>query len=401
MMKHLHTHAACVFALATIALFSACRRETGDPLVDGLAALERNDYKRATLLLEKAVTLNPCDGTALANLGVSYWRRGKDDLALAYLSRAGIQVANDSRPYEYIAAIYRAQKRWGDAWNALGQANLRHPQSPRILTAMAAVDLYRKGPDNAMVWIVQALEHNPTYAPALYNAGIIARDWHKNQDKARDYFGRFVAYADTDPRSTEIKNWLEGKTDQGRSLSPPSPSTGKPTAKDSEQNALIFKKPLIRDARAAADFINRGLTAYQARDWSRAIQHFTRAVEADDSMGSAYYNLGLALRASGNATTARDMFTQALNLQPSMINARYMLALVLREMGQFDAAAIHLRQILVEEHDYPDAHLALGAIYNTTGQAELCRTHLTRYLELMPNGPAANDARRMLKMARL
>lgn len=384
--------------VAAMLLSPACRRRSEDPLADGIAAVAKGDAKAAVTYLEQARTLCPDDPSVLANLGIAYWRRGKTETALQCLAKAAALVPSDPRPYEFIAAIHREQGRWTEAWNAIGRANLCRSNSPRILTAMAAIDIHRKGPDNAMVWLRQALAESPDYAPALYNAGIIARDWQRNTVKARDYLGQYIGRAGSDPRANAVKAWLEGKP----AGTTPVPAAGTPAAvvPKSGPPTLPANTTTARNPRAAADHINRGLAAYQVRDWPKAIQHFTRAVEADDSMASAWYNLGLAHRAGGDNATARDIFLRALQLQPDLVNAQYMLALVLRDMDQPDAAISHLRQILLLQPDYADAHLAFGAIYYKTGQADLCRKHLMRYLELMPNGPAAGDARRMLNIKR-
>lgn len=65
--------------------------------------------------------------------------------------------------------------------------------------------------------------------------------------------------------------------------------------------------------------------------------------------------------------------------------------------GDVDEAMRNYLEAIRANADNPEAHFGLGAAYHARGQSKQARRHLLRYLELDPDGVAAEQARSMLE----
>jgi tetratricopeptide (TPR) repeat protein len=382
-------------ALAAVALLPACReRANVNPLNAGIVELEKGRPAKAVKWLEKAVGEEPGSATACANLGIAYYQLKKTEAALEQFQKAANLAPKDARALEYVALIQVENGRWNEAREALVQAYQRVPLSPRVLTAMANVELQLKGADAALPWLKQALAVSPPYAPALYNMAVLQRDAFNNPAEAQSHIERYRKVAGKESKVKDVRRFLSERAPlrAGAAQRAESSAIGTP--------ALKFKKQTARDTAAAIEANRQGLTYYQQRDWNRAIYYFTRAVESDPLQPNAYYNLGLAYRENGEGANARDAFIYALDLKPDLHNARYMLALALKDLHQTDSAIGQLNKVLAAQPSHADAQLALGLIYYNKGNRALSRKHLKAYLDLLPQGQAAAEVRKLLSAKR-
>jgi tetratricopeptide (TPR) repeat protein len=97
----------------------------------------------------------------------------------------------------------------------------------------------------------------------------------------------------------------------------------------------------------AADW-NKGVEAYKARDYSAAVQEFSKVVEQSPDHAGSHYMLGISLRGAGQYSKAVASLRKAAELDPS--NTSY---------------AIDLGQTLVQMEEYQEAYVVLKKIrYN-------------------------------------
>lgn len=77
----------------------------------------------------------------------------------------------------------------------------------------------------------------------------------------------------------------------------------------------------INPRAAASTAFDRGVEAFEAEEWSRAIENFERATEHDDTAAAAWFNIGLCHRALHDADAALAAHERALALEPG--NGRF------------------------------------------------------------------------------
>lgn len=201
--------AGAAVALAGMAFVCGCGSGTAQENLDaGLAKLKDGDYKGAAKKLETAVQLAPSNATAYCNLGIAYWKLGKTESAIQALKTAADLDDSDARVFEFLGQVYLEMNKLDEARAAFDNSFRRTSPNPRLLTSMAITEMNAAKPDLALTFLIQALDLDQNYAPAVYNMAVLLRDgFNKTEDAAR-YFQRYIALAPDDPRSDEARRFI-------------------------------------------------------------------------------------------------------------------------------------------------------------------------------------------------
>lgn len=92
---------------------------------------------------------------------------------------------------------------------------------------------------------------------------------------------------------------------------------------------------------SALHYFQRGNAAFQAEDYRRAIVHYNRAVEFDDSAPELHYNLGLAYYRVRSFDQAVEAYKAAIEMDPGFADAHHNLALAYNKEYNLAAANRH------------------------------------------------------------
>jgi tetratricopeptide (TPR) repeat protein len=103
----------------------------------------------------------------------------------------------------------------------------------------------------------------------------------------------------------------------------------------------------------------------------------------------------------GDLAAARERYYMAIELDESFVEARANLGCVLAESGQLDLAVAAFQGALALHPTYADAHYHLARSLGELGRVEESSAHWRQFLELAPDSPWADDARRRLATERL
>lgn len=359
-------------AVLVILFLTGCGR---DPISSAIKAIEQGHLQKAEQLLVQALQEDPSNLNALINLSIVQLKNGQQDQALAGFLQVGEHMPDDARPLEYAASIHMENNRWPEAAALLTEALRRSPRSPSVQTAIALVELNTLGAPAACDRLMKLIGDMPSYAPALFNLGVINRDWLKNQNESKKYFQRYLALEKNDSHTVIARVVM---TEKMRKPAPP---------------ALLPRNPQV-----AAESFSQGVRHHQARNYDKAIEAYQRALQNDPTLVRAHYNLGLLLRDKRDLAQARTEFEAALAVSPEMSDARYMLALVMIDQGLEAEAARQLTTLTQKAPRHAEAHLALGLLYKKDpAKRELARKEFNTYLKLDPNGTSAKDIRNWLK----
>ena len=216
-------------------LLSGCSAGTGDELLaEGMDKLEQGQYEQAASLLEQAAIKLPSSATAQCNLGIAYWKLNSNEDAVAAFRKAAELNPQETVPLEYIARVLKEEKDLEGARSALKEAGKRlsGSGSPRILTAIAVIDLEQDNTYAAYDFLMQSLEADPDYPPALYNLARLYREKLKNYKMAARFYGKYIKIASQSVSEEEragfearvelAKRFLEGQRN------PPPPPVERP-----------------------------------------------------------------------------------------------------------------------------------------------------------------------------
>jgi tetratricopeptide (TPR) repeat protein len=86
----------------------------------------------------------------------------------------------------------------------------------------------------------------------------------------------------------------------------------------------------------------------------------------------------------------------ALELNPDLVEARANLGCVLAELGQLELALAAFAGALSQYNDYADVHYHMARTLDELKQPERAAEHWSRFLELAPSSPWAEEAEERL-----
>ena len=115
---------------------------------------------------------------------------------------------------------------------------------------------------------------------------------------------------------------------------------------------------------------------------NRAGQQYQKAIEAGDSVADAYCNLGIIESGKKQYTKAVDCFTKSLKADPRHFEAHYNLANVYAEIGNLALAKIHYEISIEIEPSFPNSYFNLGITLAMNNEINEAIKHLLMYRNL-------------------
>lgn len=130
-----------------------------------------------------------------------------------------------------------------------------------------------------------------------------------------------------------------------------------------------------------------------------AEEAYRAALAAGGAQAEVCFQLAELLYRRGDLPAARERYYMAIELDVDYVEARANLGCVLAELGQGELAAAALAGALKHHGEYPDAHFHLARILCDQGRAAEADPHWRAFLDLAPESPWADEARRRLEDA--
>ncbi len=446
-----------VILLCALALIIGCGAPPGErEFRQALREIDRGNYVRAKVLLEKSVNrrpgsdmnaavynylglvfwklgqgeqaieafdeshrLNPALPEPVYNLGVLYFESGDFTRAGKFFADAAELNPADSRPLEYLGRILARSGKWPEARRALFGALARAPLSPRVLTSLALVERSISGNDKAIFYLMQALDKKPDYAPALFDLGFLYFSELKQPKQAVDYFKKFLKVADDTDKARFAKQVI---ADLESDTQTPTPPASKPSNPSPPSEPVKVREPVAALSEPAQpqtvdDMLNeaksdaeKGLAqkalnlcvaaagrAERAQDEKAQEKALRKAVELCFDQAPAHYALGRFLLDQRQTTAAANSFKQALVLDPKYTLAYLGLAEASVQSEEYDSALVSIKQAVQLEPGNSDALWALASLYDQ--QLDIEDRAAKCYSEFIDRFPA--DARVLKAQERL
>lgn len=431
--------AACALATAVLA---GCGGEPGErDFRNGVREIERGNYVRGRALLEKSINRRPgsdANADAYAYLGLASWKLGQVERSIgefqesrrlnpgraepsynlgvlmfesgdvpaasSFFQEAAKLDPADPRPLEYLATIHIRASEWQEARRALFSALSRAPQSPRVLAALASIDSATGNPDKAIFYLMQALEKNPNYAPALFNLGLLYAREMKDNEQAAAYYRRYLEVAGDDPHAAYAREALRDLAAPAAPAAVAAPAPAKPPAPTPP--APSQEKPPPAIARPEPVPAPLAPVAPPAEPKPEPVTPQVRTVEDGlaearelSQKGEGQKALEICMNAAGRAERAGDPETQekilreAVKLCYDQGRAHFALGRFLAGRGFHDAASRSFKQAVILDPKLAAAHLGLAESAAKTGETDAALVAIKQAVQLEPENP---DARWML-----
>ena len=399
-----------VFAGLLLAVVASCSKPPGQAEYDrGLYELKRNNPVRAKSLLEKSIARRPgAEENALAYnyLGIACWKLGQfqsaqesfedsrrlgpklmePTLNLGLLVASGDQVraiklleeasrlnTKDSRPLEHMARFYRERQQWPEARRMLYAALARAPTSPRILTDIASVELAAQGPAKAIELLLQALENQKDYAPALFNLALIYDVHLHDAGHARSYYRRFLKEQEQGAPVDFARQAIVRLDEPSEPAVTPAPARSETPANaepspSAAPTPAAAVDPQVALARQAAALVEKGDSAKAlelllaaataaAREGRAGEQErlLREAAQLCFDQPRAHFELAQLLLAQGKNEEALQALKQATNLDRTDAAAQLALGRTALKLGEYDSAIVGFQAAVKADPKNADA----------------------------------------------
>lgn len=128
-----------------------------------------------------------------------------------------------------------------------------------------------------------------------------------------------------------------------------------------------------------------------------AIDWYRTALASGGASADTCFQLAELLYRLGDLSAARERYYMALELNPDLVEARANLGCVLAEQGQLEFAVAAFEGTLTQYEDYADVHYHMARTLDELKEHERAVRHWSRFLELAPSSPWAEEAEERLK----
>ena len=316
----------------------------------GLILWELNEPQKSQQAFSDSRKLDPQRFDACYNLGSVLCWGGQLSGAQEVLREAAMISPEDGRALEVLGLARLKDKDWKGASVELTAALNRDPDSLRLQTALAVVELHSsEGSAVALRRLKAVITKDPSYAPAFFNMGAIYHHWLKDKANAEKFLEGYLQLAPDGPMAElagDILRELRGGT--------PRSTTAKAVTKPST-SSLRFNRPAQPNRPAAAEAFNEAFKYHVATDLKRAIAGYIKAIEFDDTYADAFYNLGLCYAGIQQLDKACAAYGHALELNPGNHDVRYALAYGYYQLKRYGDSEEQLKTILAADPDNSNA----------------------------------------------
>lgn len=131
--------------------------------------------------------------------------------------------------------------------------------------------------------------------------------------------------------------------------------------------------------------------------FAQAEELYRRAIALDPELANAVTNLGNVRFRRGYPQEAEELYKRALAIDADQPEAYYNLGFLYYERGDAKSAVPCFERAVETDPAFADAHFNLAMALEDVGQRASARKHWQVYLQLEPQGPWAEVARRHLK----
>lgn len=369
----------------------------------GYIAWNLDDTTAAVAYFESSRRLMPQLFEPVYSLAVIAFEEGDYPRARTLFGEAAQLRTRDPRPLEYIARTYTGESGRRNARRSLYEALLRAPQSPRILTSLALVELEDHGPSAAVSFLMQALENDPNYAPALYNLGRIYANWPDQNDHAIAYYNQYLAVApNTEQRSRALR--AVARLERGEApepeveradAEPVAPATPEepPAPRPRTLDDILREAQELADAGQTEQAVSLALrTATQARQQQRMDQEeraLRLAVRLGPDTGRAHLALGRYLATRNQHKEALAAYRRAVELEPDWSHALVGLATSAEALDDYDIALDALNKAVALAPEDPEPLWSLAQLYDESGVRRRAMESYRQFRNRFENDPRA------------
>ncbi|MDF2438471.1 MAG: hypothetical protein K0Q95_2847 [Bacteroidota bacterium] len=325
--------------LAAVLLLSSCgNNDPKDKVVttDTVAVTEPLELKT----INEEILTKPNDPELYHKRAKYYLENKKFDEGLADMNRVLNIDSSKAEYYLTISNLYFLVNRSGDAKNSLEKCIAIDPKNTEALLKLAELYLYVRKNDKSIEYINQALKIDQYNAKAYFMKGMNYKDL---KDTAR-------AVSSMQTAVEQDQQYYNAYMQLGLL----SAAQRKKVAVDYYKNALRIQ-PKSSEALYALGYFYQDM-----QDWDQAISTYTTLLKIENNK-NAFYNLGVIhLLGLKDYNKALEYFTGAINIDTKYVEAYYGRGLCYQQLNESKKASAEFQTCLSLSPEYTPAKVALG-----------------------------------------
>ena len=133
---------------------------------------------------------------------------------------------------------------------------------------------------------------------------------------------------------------------------------------------------------------NIGNLYSRRKDYEKAREAFSNAIQINPNYADAYHNLGNVLFLMGHKQEAVAHYEKALSINPKLWQSRRQLAYIAMDLNDYNTAIRLLWESIGTNPDVVELYIDLGSIYVFIGEKERARDMLERARTIDPGNPS-------------
>jgi Flp pilus assembly protein TadD len=177
----------------------------------------------------------------------------------------------------------------------------------------------------------------------------------------------------------------EKKTPKSKTSPPPiPPATQKEVA---PSKSIGVEQVGGKDHALASDVLyhfNSGVTFYNQKDFSKAIQAYQKVIELDPTYVEAYNNLGIIYQMIGDVDRAFGAYQKSTEINPKYEKGYNNLGILLLLRGRYEEASEAFQKALAINANNIESHIHLGILFKKKGQWQEAIESYRRALAIDP-----------------
>jgi len=332
-------------------------------------------HLEATVVLNKAVRLNPDLPSAYFTLGDSYEELGERERSIAAFEEAvktyrrAIKLdPGDKVAHEFLAHSYERLGRYEEALEAYKQAIAIEPNDPGNHSSLGGVYKQLGLYEEAIEAYRQAIKIDPNYNHARAYSYLSSA--YRELGRHEEALQPLRRYLETNPNDATSFGFLAMLY---RQLS------------RYEEAIITYKKAITIDPNDANLYGCLGYAYLDLDRYEEVIGSFSRAVEIDPNEPSNYLPLLVAYEKSDRYEEVRQTCKKAILIDPNDAKTYTFLGSACRQLGLYEEGVQAFKQALRIDPNYADAYLHLGHVYYALTRYEEAIQSYKQVVEIDPN----------------